>query len=187
MRKFIVIDGIDYVGKTTVANLLAKTIGGIYIYTPPKGLKRVRQYFNQADVTAKYLFYLSALMISSHEIKQALKTTHVIVDRYLATTICYHEVDGVNVEIVNWRMLPLVKPDYQFCLTISNRQEWLRRISERDGELARQKAKQEYQRFQRIAERMKNFTENQGGIIVDTYQLSPSQVAEKIFGIIRGE
>jgi UMP-CMP kinase 2 len=184
--KLIAIEGIDWTGKTTVANLLAEEIEGVYIATPDVALKEARKYFDKRDQTAKFLFYLAGLIDSSCIIRQRLSSKNVVVDRYLATTICYHEAAGVNTSLVKWEKIPIARPDYQFCLEVQDKAEWLRRIAERDGEEEKEKTEKEYVRFMAIAKKMKNFIESQDGVAIDTSRLSPKQVVERMLAMING-
>jgi len=182
--RLIVVDGIDGVGKTVTAQYLASRLGGVYFPTPAEELRDARRYFAKRDQTAKYLFYLGALINSSVEIFQALLSSDVIVDRYIASTICYHKAAGALVSYVDWSNLPIVKPDFEFCLIVTDRQEWLRRISQRDGTDAKIAIDQDYRRFMVIARELSLFTESRGGITIDTSILLPDQVVEKILEYI---
>ena len=176
----IVIEGIDGTGKTTVANIVAEMLGGAYIPTPAKEMREIRKHFNKGDPTAKYLFYLASLVDLTPYLFERLLQGYVVVDRYLATTICYHKAAGVQTEIIDWQKLPIVKPDIQFCLEVSDRKEWLRRIIQRDGHECAIKTEREFARLITIAKLIKEFILGQGGEVIDTSLMNPEQAAERI-------
>ena len=182
--RLIVIDGIDGVGKTTTAKLLANKLNGIYFPTPNEQVKGIRDYFGQGNKTAKYLFYLGALINSSEEIFQLLYANNVVVDRYLASTICYHRVLGVAVDRIDWNSLPIVKPDFEFCLTVAERQVWLKRISSRENVGTKTAISHDFKKFMLIADEISSFTLKRGGTTIDTGELRPEQVLEKMLEVM---
>ncbi len=185
MNKLIVVDGIDGVGKTTVAKLLAEKMGGEYYKTPPEEYSQIREIFDSGEATAKYLFYLATLIHSSSLIWEKLEKKSVIIDRFIPSTICYHEVQGVNTDIVEWRNLPVLKPDFYFCLEVTKREEWQRRIAQREGKSMACKINSDYARFNSINTQIKKLILSLDGTVIDTTNSSVEETVNKILLIIK--
>jgi thymidylate kinase len=183
MNKVIVIEGVDGTGKTSVAKILTKKMKGEYYKTPPKELDMMKKMFNSGEVDAKYLFYLATLINSSKNIQEISKKRPVIVDRFLASTICYHQLDGAKIELVDWKKLPIINPDFHFCLEVSDKEEWIKRIKKRDSSFV---PEIEYTRLNNIQNHIKGFVLNHGGVVVKNNSSSPENAAETMLQIIRG-
>ena len=174
--KFIVFEGIDGSGKSTVSRYLAREIHAKLYTTPPPGFKSTRRKFDSfVKLPSRFLFYLSSVAYASEEIKKLLQKRHVVCDRYIASTLAYHKALGVK---LNWDLeqLNLVKPDFTFFLEINNEQERVRRLKERnfytstdallnDNEI-REKLMNEYRKFPMIS--------------IDTSLLSAEEVVNTI-------
>jgi thymidylate kinase len=72
-------------------------------------------------MTARLLFYISSVVIASHQIEEELKTRPVVCDRYINSTICYHEAMGVDTSLIEIDKLEIVKPDICICLTVNEK------------------------------------------------------------------
>lgn len=113
---FIVLEGLNGVGKTTVGKLLAERLGGEYYRTPPPPFDQIRERIDSSgDPIVRYYFYLSSVCYASIQIGQKRRKTPVVCDRYILTTQCYHSVLGISV--VNTDSLQLEKPDLTVLLT----------------------------------------------------------------------
>lgn len=122
---FIVIDGIDGTGKTTIANYVAEKVGGIYIPAFGAGPigKEIRKSFLTETTTlsnkVSYRYIAAALVESFYVyILPALKAGNtVVVDRFMASTYAYqvhsHPKDNLYSDYWNLYqdMLNLATPD----------------------------------------------------------------------------
>ena len=93
---FIVVEGADGSGKSTVAKLLAKKLNAVFLETPDEKLRAVRKEiddFYKGRALASHLFYASAVAYASGRARELLEGGEsVVVVRYWASTAAY---DGV--------------------------------------------------------------------------------------------
>ena len=93
---FIVVEGADGSGKSTVAKLLAKKLNAVFLETPDEKLRAVRKEiddFYKGRALASHLFYASAVAYASERARELLEGGEsVVVVRYWASTAAY---DGV--------------------------------------------------------------------------------------------
>jgi len=94
---FLVVDGIDGVGKSTIVQLLSEKIGAITYKTPPKIFQRLKRVISLKNPKFRFWFYLTSLVWASIEICILKRYKSVVCDRYIYTTIAYHKSAGVNV------------------------------------------------------------------------------------------
>jgi dTMP kinase len=176
LNKFIVIEGIDGVGKSTVGSLLAEQIGAFFFQTPPNSFSSTRDIIDKsAKVNSRFFFYLASVTYTSEIIQECLKEKPVVCDRFIISTLGYHKSIGLNIEI-DIQKLNLQKPDFTFFLTIDNEIERQRRLKERnkftsvdalvDNLDFRERLIKEYLRFSMTC--------------IDTSNLSALQVVERI-------
>ena len=116
-NNFIVIEGLDGVGKTTVSNLLAKRLGGVAYKTPPNIFQKIRKVISLKNPKFRFYFFLLSLFLASIEISILKRKQHVICDRYLYSTIAYHKAASVNVfsRFSFWKRF-ILRPDKCFYL-----------------------------------------------------------------------
>lgn len=114
---FIVLEGVDGCGKTTVSSELARMFDATLVKTPLPDQECLRHIYDYGkDMTARYLFYLSCVMTASQHINKILQVSSVVCDRYLYSAICYHKAMGVDTDIVDIGRLGIIVPDLTFCL-----------------------------------------------------------------------
>jgi len=132
-KLFIVFEGLDGSGKTTLAKMLAADLNGLYIASPPPFLETdgIRSIMDEkVSLETRFLYYLLANSCVSDEIKKARKSKIVICDRYLHSTLSIHKLLGVNINI-DVDSLGLEKPDISFFISVSDEKVRRRRIKER--------------------------------------------------------
>lgn len=141
MGDVMIMEGIDAVGKTTLAKLTAEKIGGVYYRTPPDCFKERCQAMDGRGVIydeARFFLYLESVLFASEKIQQLAKDNGqpAIIDRWIWTTLAYHF--AFNPQLYekwqnNWPSLTagLIKPKLQVLLFIPNDEIWLKRITER--------------------------------------------------------
>lgn len=126
-NKLIVFEGIDGVGKTTIALELKKTLKNkgipVIFYedyeTKHPGFSPLKLLVKTIPITGSHLFYLASSIYKSQVIKKLLKTHWVICDRYFYSTNAYHKTKGSNLKIQ--KLNDLQNPDYAFLLTLDEK------------------------------------------------------------------
>ena len=90
MHKFILFEGLDRTGKSTIAEKIAKLLDAKLLHSPPEVLVPFRKYFDTLDNTTNFSYYLTANQILDFKISEYLKKQNVVCDRYYPTTAAYH-------------------------------------------------------------------------------------------------
>lgn len=129
--RFIVLEGIDGCGKSSLAKIVGCMLNALVVKTT---IPRDDKYLQRCDFfpQARYLYYLSSLLLVSATIHEERRSRHIVSDRYLPSTLAYHGVLGVETDIVDITRVMLEKPDKTILLSASN-DELVRRIRQRDG------------------------------------------------------
>ena len=119
LPKLVVIEGVDAVGKTTIARMLEDAFGYNYLYTPQAPFNVVRTLVEEMeDINTRFFYYLSSVIGVQPQLKSMLSSgKKVVVDRYVHSTIAMHTVLGAKVGSVAMRELPVVWPDVGILLT----------------------------------------------------------------------
>lgn len=116
---FIVLEGLSGCGKTTIGRMLAERMYAEFYVTPPNPFSRVRESIDKdATLSARFLFYLAGLLQASQEITEILQTRGVVCDRYVHTTICFHQAVGIDVSTLAPNFIRnVLQPDHVFLIT----------------------------------------------------------------------
>ncbi|MEK7478263.1 MAG: AAA family ATPase [Patescibacteria group bacterium] len=177
---FIVLEGLNGVGKTTISKLLVERLNGIYITTPSSIFQTGRVLVDKsADPIARFLFYLAGVYQTSIEIAEIIGSGQTIVcDRYYHSTVCSNRAAGLDVEIPQF--VNLIQPDFTFLVTceqnirlsrLSKRGMGINDIRERKDDIE-QRTVEEFRKFRLIE--------------VDNTISSPIVAVEAIIKIIGG-
>jgi len=118
---FIVVEGLDGVGKSTVVQQLARCFYGHAMSTPGTSLRECRQAVMEAfadDELAKALFYAASVSSQGRQArKRAEDGEWVFMDRYWASTLAYAKARGVAADIEPLTQ-SLIQPDLTVLLLL---------------------------------------------------------------------
>jgi thymidylate kinase len=178
---FVVIDGVDGVYKTTVAKIIANDCNFKYYKTPNNCFTKFKQEIDaRANPLERYCFYRLATQVDSMQIKQLLKTTSVICDRYYQSTYAYHVVMDPRIEEI-YSDTGILKPDLSF---IFNARSEIRdqRIQKRAKKLNELDVEINSDFLDQVAEMFTQFKSN--CVHIDTSDITSLEVAIKIKEVI---
>ena len=181
---FVVIEGLDGSGKSTVSQMLAKSLKAKLYKTPPEEYEPIRAYVDSSSNRyAEMYYYLSSVFYASVQIKQMIdEGESVICDRYYHTTLAAYAdlLESACVDL--WNNLDqflngILQPDLVFFLDVTLEEERERRL------LGRGNMSQNDRRSIEDTEcrsRMISTYEKFDLIKIDTSYLSEQDVVEKI-------
>ncbi|PIN89446.1 hypothetical protein COU60_03560 [Candidatus Pacearchaeota archaeon CG10_big_fil_rev_8_21_14_0_10_34_76] len=189
MNPFLVLEGVDAAGKTTVGNRLAQIMPARYFKTPGDEFASMREYIDDhAPPPSKLLFYLSSVVDVSARIGSALENSPAICDRYIWSTLVPHAAyHGENLEELEciWRPLVknLVQPDHVILLQVSE-EEQLRRLHLAERINGKQSASDRFclntETRRRVRGLYDSVAEREGWLKIDTTHKSVEEVIEEI-------
>ena len=120
--RFVVLEGLSAVGKSTVAPVAAQLLGAEFISTLPAWLADTRQRIDSMRVTAARLHFW---MMCNYAVADIIDATlvsgrDVVVESYFYRTLATHTAIGIdNSPEINWRTVP--HPDLVLQLTVDER------------------------------------------------------------------
>ncbi|MCM8809980.1 MAG: AAA family ATPase [Candidatus Omnitrophica bacterium] len=100
----IAIEGVDGVGKTTIAKELVKRNNYKLIKSPLEDTNSVKPFFEdrlKIFPLSRFLFYLSSIWEVYFTIQQDSSNKIFIIDRYILSTLLYHKVLFSNLKFEN--------------------------------------------------------------------------------------
>jgi len=179
-KVFISIDGVDGVGKITVAKLLASDESFQYHKSPAGPFAQLKKEVDaRATPLERYCFYRLATQYDSLQISQLLETSSVVCDRYIASTAAYHIAMDARIRVIH-NDTGLLKPHFAFLLGARSEVRD-KRILERAKILSDVKLESDSTLLDRVAEIFMSF----GLIRIDTSDITAEEVATKIRNIVQ--
>lgn len=186
--KFIVLEGIDGSGKTTLAHAIADAIGGAELtFEPTKGvIGSALRSGSLGDIppAAEALLFAADRAIHTEEIKKVLDEGRwVICDRYLGSTVAYQSAslgDGADMDwLLDMQRKSVIEPDMTILLDIDPEIS-LKRVSERGEELSRF---EKLDFLRKVREGYLQIADKLDYSVVDA-NMDPSKVAETVLGLM---
>ena len=160
--KFIVIEGLDATGKSTLVAELAESLNATLLQCPPR-LEApefidgdLRSYFDNRPSAQRRAYYRASNLIASEQAEGALQKGHVVMDRYWTSTVAFAALDEDSDLDQEWQggyPSELRKPDIVILLTVDeeNRAKRMRERGEpttaEEQNLAADVARRETYRF----------------------------------------
>jgi len=180
---FIVLEGIDGVGKTTVARLLADQLDAEYVSTPTNPFSQIRLSIeNMREINVRFHYYLCAVICSAPAIRKLLVQKPVVCDRYIASTIAYHRAMEVEMNHIDLQNLPIVAPSHAFLL-VANDETRKKRIADREVPSAHDYV---LERDHSLLKRVELEFYRLDLSIIDTSNSTPCEVVTRILNQMKG-
>ncbi|MBR9972115.1 hypothetical protein [Magnetospirillum sulfuroxidans] len=139
-HKFIVIEGIDGVGKSTVCRMVQSLIlkqGGLceLLYGVPEPYIEIAMKVPQVkSVYSRYNFYHASNLATADKVRDILHYSNVVLDRYCYSTFAYHRARGANIPPPVFTDSGLLKPHLSVLLKVGDEAIRQDRIEHRDQE-----------------------------------------------------
>jgi len=189
---FIVIEGIDFTGKSTLTKNLCSHLNALYLKSPPEIAcpllyegTDMRPYFDSIEnSTNRRTYYSFTNLILSEIIKNKRKEQPVICDRYWYSTLAYSSIDegrpSSYAELFEKESLYEI-PDLMILLTVSEEAR-IERIKARGIETFEENnIRKDQSKRDLILERYRLFNP----IEIDTSNMNQNQVLEEAIEILR--
>ena len=178
---FIVFEGIDGSGKTTISKLVAEKTNGVFYSTPPEKYRQLRKTVDtNSNLQRHYEFYRDAVIEASSELEAIESSNEVVVcDRYWLSTLVYHRAG--NMVLDGSDFVGLKRPDLTVFLYVSP-SEQSKRFKEREVQ-----GTGNIEGFQSVLNRLyfEALTEfNLPFILLNTDHFSPEECAEIVYSTI---
>ncbi len=130
--KFIVLEALDGVGKTTLVNLVAERLGGLAMDTPGPALRATAGGVLEAlgdHQTARALFYAASVLAAGERANRVVRAGQtVVMDRYWLSTLSYARARGVTVDLASIEgTVPL--PDMTVLVTLDEEERQRRLLA----------------------------------------------------------
>ena len=189
--KFIVIEGLDATGKSTLVEKLAERLNATLLKCPPRleapdlSDTDLRSYFDDRPPVQRRAYYRAANLIASEQAERALHNGHVVMDRYWTSTVAFAALDDDSDLDREWqgRYPPeLCKPDAVILLTVDeeNRSKRMRgRGQPTTGE--ERKLAADFARREAVLRAYRMFTP----IEIDTSHRNPDVVLAAVFAALQ--
>lgn len=189
--KFIVIEGLDATGKSTLVEKLTERLNATLLQCPPRleapELSKcdLRPYFDDRPPAQRRAYYRAGNLIASEQVERALHYGHVVMDRYWTSTVAFTALDDDSDLDREWqRRYPpeLRKPDAVILLTAveeSRSKRMCGRGKPATGE--EQKLAEDFARREAVLKAYRMFTP----IEIDTSHRDPDAVLEAVLAALQ--
>lgn len=123
----ILLEGLDGVGKSTLAAALASKLNATLLCTPPMELHPYRAFFDQQPEAVRRAFYMLGNLLVSRVIRSAKAEDKFVIDRYWPSTFAYGTasklrkercpIDEIPTQTITWPSF-LCAPTSAILLTL---------------------------------------------------------------------
>ena len=132
--KFVALEGVDNVGKTTLSKCIVRKVGenAVYLKTPVEPFftkcKNFDLQYNSESLEKRFKLFVEGMRYSSAVIEEYKEDGKIVVaDRWIWTTFAYHFAKDNNLyaKLKNrWQQIEmsLVKPDASYFIVVSEKE-----------------------------------------------------------------
>jgi thymidylate kinase len=184
VNRFIVIEGLDATGKSTLVEKLADELMAEKLECPPLACAGLRIQFDDCEPLQRRAFYRFTNLVASEQAKEALEHSDVVMDRFWTSTAAFSAMDdGFEHDVPLGQYPPEISsPDILILLIVDEENRLLRMSGRGEPETAEEaKLAQDSNKRKQVLENYLAFNPH----IIDTSNLNPDQVLEAALDIIR--
>ena len=187
--QFIVIEGLDATGKSTLAPKLAHRLGATLLQCPPKLEAQdlspdLRGHFDNRPPNQRRAYYRAANLIASELAEVALEIGHVVMDRYWTSTVAFATLDDDSDLDREWhgRYPPeLREPDAVILLTVNENNRRKRMRGRGEPVTAEEQNLEDIARCESVLREYRQFKP----IEIDTSDCDPDTVLDMVITALR--
>jgi len=190
---FIVFEGVDGAGKSTVSKMVADSLGAEHLESPINEFKKIRKFVEgNLSEKAKFLYYLASNFELSNHVRENRRIEPVVCARYFYSTLIGHasrQYRSIEDVCRSWPVSPdeFEKPDLTIFLCLSE-DEQRTRIGARQSSQNSAKDHQclndaLYRRH--LFDNYASVAKKQSWFTIDTTSMPAEQVVEKCIERIR--
>lgn len=189
---FIVIEGLDATGKSTLVENLVNAMGAKLLFCPPRleapGLMEgdLRIHFDDTPPPIRRAYYQAANLIASEMATATLEQNHVIMDRYWTSTVAFSAMDEYH-QMAQWNGFypdSMRPPDVLILLTVDEVNRKIRMDGRGEPTTSEESnLAQNTERRRAVLEAYRSFSP----IEIDTSNLNPQEVLEIALQIVESK
>jgi thymidylate kinase len=190
VNKFIVIEGLDATGKSTLVEKLSVHLNAAQLSCPPEinipSIKEgsARTHFDSLNPLQRRAYYRFSNLVASEQVTNVISDRHVIMDRYWTSTAAFAAMDEGFEHDIEIGQYPdeIRRPDLLILLTVDEENRLTRlhgrgeAETKEESELAASKIKRE-----KVLQAYKEFNP----VIIDTSNKTPDEVCQEALEIIQ--
>ena len=190
VNKFIVIEGLDATGKSTLVEKLSVLLNATQLSCPPDIIVPsinegpARNHFDSLSPLQRRAYYRFSNLVASEQAVKAISDGYVIMDRYWTSTAAFAAMDDGFEHEIEIGQYPdeIRRPDLLILLTVDEENRLLRlqgrgeAETKEESELAASKIKR-----QKVLESYMKFNP----VVIDTSNKNPDEVCQEALELIQ--
>lgn len=190
MHEFIVLEGLDGIGKSTIGKKLSEIMGARFVETPMGDFELLKKNIFKKTFDIQFLYFMASNLDASYEIKKMTEDSPVICARYLYTTIvAYCTYTGATLEQTMKKAAPfmqnLIMPDQTIVLHVSET-GWHQRMLGRGGFDANDRRLLENRKYRSRAVQIYDvLVEKEGWLKFDTTGRTIDECVSELYRFLR--
>ena len=189
VNKFIVIEGLDATGKSTLVEKLSVLLNATQLSCPPEIIVPsinegpARNHFDSLSPLQRRAYYRFSNLVASEQAVKAISDGYVIMDRYWTSTAAFAAMDDGFEHEIEIGQYPdeIRRPDLLILLTVDEENRLLRLQGRRGGNKGRIRISSSKIKRQKVLESYMKFNP----VVIDTSNKNPDEVCQEALELIQ--